>query len=176
MPETELTAQAIIEKLNLQPLPGEGGLYTQSYLSAEVILPSALPARYASQEKPYGTAIYFLLTSDPDSFSALHCLPTDEIYHFYLGDPVEMTLLHPDGRVQRVILGPRLLEGQQVQFVVPGGVWQGSRLAKGGDFGLLGTTMAPGFTPSDYIEGRREELLAQYPQACENILALTRLK
>ena len=104
----------------------------------------------------------------------MHKLPTDEIYHFYLGDPVEMLLLYPEGRGERVILGPDFLDGQHVQFVVPHDVWQGSHLVPGGRFALLGTTMAPGYDDTDYTGGRREELAAQYLEHTELIRQLTR--
>jgi predicted cupin superfamily sugar epimerase len=104
----------------------------------------------------------------------MHRLPTDEVYHFYLGDPVEMLLLHADGRAENHTLGPDLLHGQHVQFVVPHGVWQGSRLRDGGRYALLGTTMAPGFDPNGYEGGSREKLTAQYPVAADAIRRLTR--
>lgn len=85
-----------------------------------------------------------------------------------------MTLLYPDGSSRQVILGQDILNGQHVQFVAPGGVWQGTRLLPGGRFALAGTTMSPGFTPDDYEGGRREDLLRQYPNERERILALTR--
>src|SRR3990172_3020643 len=118
-----LTAKKLIEHLGLESLPVEGGRFRQTYCAAEKIPRSALPRRYRS-DKVFGTAIYYLLTSEADSFSALHQLPTDEVYHFYLGDPVEMLLLDPDGASRRVVLGQDILRGQQVQFVVPRGVWQ----------------------------------------------------
>jgi uncharacterized protein len=168
-----LTAEAIVEALRLQPLPEEGGLFRQTWLSSDRLPQQALPARYRS-EKAFGSAIYYLLTDEPDSFSALHRLPTDEVYHFYLGDPVEMLLLHPDGTGRQLVLGPQILEGQYVQLVVPRGVWQGSRLRPGGRFALLGTTMAPAFSPEDYEGGRRAQLQAAYPDEAGLIASLTR--
>src|SRR5581483_11176343 len=97
------------------------------------------------------TAIYYLLT--PDTVSAMHRLATDEIFHFYLGDPVEMLQLRPDGSHRVAILGPDLDAGQRPQIVVPRGVWQGARLVPGGRFALLGTTVAPGFDYADYETG-----------------------
>jgi hypothetical protein len=85
-----------------------------------------------------------------------------------------MTLLAPNGASRQVLMGHDLLNGQAVQFVVPAGVWQGSRLAAGGRFALVGTTMAPGFTPPDYEGGQRAALLAQYPHEAQRIRALTR--
>ncbi len=185
----DLDVEMLIQTFGLQRLPVEGGLYRQTYRSLEVIPSEALPGRYQGQgeegasPKPFSTAILYLLTSQladrhpagsPDSFSALHRLPTDEIYHFYLGDPLEMTLLYPDGSSRQVILGQDVFAGQQVQFVAPRGVWQGTRLVSGGRYALVGTTMAPGYTDSDYEPGDRALLLSQYPQESERILALTR--
>ena len=153
MGDAMLTAEQIIEHLELEPLPVEGGHYRQTYAAADDIAAEALPERY-SRAKPLCTAIYYLLTDQADSFSALHRLPTDEIYHFYLGDPVEMLLLHPEGTSEQVILGQDLRVGQNVQFVVPAGVWMGSRLRDGGQFALMGTTMAPGYD-NQGLRGRR---------------------
>ena len=141
------------------------------YRSAETIPPANLPSRYL-RTKAFSTAIYFLLTSD--TFSALHRLPTDEIYHFYLGDPVELLQLYPDGASARVVLGQDILNRQHVQYVAPREVWQGARLLPGGRFALLGTTMAPAFTSDDYRGGDREALLRQYPAQAELIRTLTR--
>ena len=168
-----LSASAIIDLLRLAPLPDEGGHFRQTWASDLVLPPAALGARYAGP-RAAGTAIYYLLSADEDSFSALHRLTTDEVYHFYLGDPVEQLLLHPDGRPETVILGSDLAGGERVQHVAPRGVWQGSRLRPGGQVALLGTTMAPGFDVKDYEPGVRETLLAQYPAAAEAIVALTR--
>ncbi len=168
-----LTAEQLIEHFDLKPLPVEGGYFKQTYRANETIPTEALPARYRS-DKVFGTAIYFLLTSDPESFSAMHILPSEEIYHFYLGDPVEMLLLYPDSRSERVVLGQDILNRQHVQFVVPRGVWQGSRLIPGGRCALLGTTMAPGFGHQDYVGGERDELIRRYPDRAEFIKELTR--
>ena len=180
MPGARLTAAQLIEALGLQPLPVEGGLFRQTYSSADQIDVNALPALYSGisvpgGKKPLGTAIYYLLTNEPDSFSAFHRLLTDEIFHFYLGDPFEMTLLYPDGLSRQIILGQDLLQGQQVQFIAPRGVWQGSRVQPGGEYSLIGTTMAPGYTDSDYEAGERDALLAAYPAEYERIIALTRI-
>ena len=168
-----LTAEQIIRHLRLEPLPVEGGYFRQTHCADEKIPADALPVRYTA-EKPFGTAIYFLLTAEPDCFSALHKLPTEEVYHSYLGDAVEMLLLHPEGRSERIILGHDILGGQRVQFTVPRGVWQGSRLLPGGRFALMGTTMAPGFTPPDFVGGDREELLREFPAEADLVRALTR--
>src|SRR6185369_1787456 len=116
-------------------------------------------------------AIYYLLT--PDTFSALHRLPADELFHFYSGDPVEMLQLAPDGSGRVVLIGNDLEAGQRPQVVVPRGTWQGCRLLAGGKVALLGTTVAPGFEFSHYEGGVRMELSAGYPDFSELITALT---
>jgi predicted cupin superfamily sugar epimerase len=168
-----MNAEQLVEALGLMPLEVEGGLYRQTYVAEESLSAEVLPARYGVA-KPMSTLIYYLLTDDPDSFSALHRLPTDEVYHFYLGDPVEMLQLHPDGSSDRVVLGSDVLSGQRVQYLAARDVWQGSRLVAGGRFALMGTTMAPGFTEDDYEGGEREGLIGQFPAQAELIRALTR--
>ncbi|MCI0432983.1 MAG: cupin domain-containing protein [Gemmatimonadetes bacterium] len=121
-----------------------------------------------SREHAPGTAIFYLHTTG--TFSALHRLPGDEVFHFYLGDPVEMLMLFSDGRHERVVLGPDV-ERMSVQHVVPGGTWQGSRLIHGGGYALLGTTMAPGFDFKDYDPGTRE-LVGQFPACAALVEAL----
>jgi predicted cupin superfamily sugar epimerase len=164
------TVEDLIVLLNLQPLPLEGGYFRETYRAVEQVSAAVLPARYG-RDKAVSTAIYYLLS--PDTFSALHRLPSDEVYHLYLGGPVEMLLLGEGwGRV--VLLGPDVASGQQPQVVVPQGVWQGSRLADGVAFALMGTTMAPGFDGADYEPGDCAALTAQYPAFSEQIRRLTR--
>jgi predicted cupin superfamily sugar epimerase len=152
------------------PLPFEGGHYRETYRSAETLEPGALPARFRSA-RSLATGIFYLLT--PDSRSALHRLPGDELFHFYLGDPVEMFLLPPDGASRRVVLGHDLRDGQHLQVVVPHGVWQGSRLVPGGRWALLGTTTAPGFEFDDLEMGDPESLMRQFPAQADAIRLLT---
>ena len=157
--------------LHLQPLAGEGGYFVQTYRAQDMIPHEALPSRYRNV-RSVGTAIYYLLT--PDTFSAVHRLPGDEIYHFYLGDPVELLQLAPDGTGKVQTLGPDLFQGMEVQLVVPHGIWQGSRLRAGGRFALMGTTMAPGFEYEDCELGQRAALLGSHSQFRDLIQALTR--
>ena len=164
------TPQELIKTLGLQPLPREGGFYRETYRSAERLPATVTPSRHAP-DRSLATAMYYLLT--PDSFSALHRLPSDEVYHFYLGSPVRMLQLFPDGTARTDILGPDVLAGQNVQLVVPAGVWQGSALEPGGTFALLGTTMTPGFEFADYEPGEREPLARQYPAFADIIRRLT---
>ena len=166
-----LNANQVKSLLNLEPHPAEGGYFRETYRSAESVQEDSLADRYPNA-RSFSTAIYYLLT--PETFSALHRLPTDEIYHFYLGDPIEMLQLQPDGSGQIVILGNDLLKGMQPQVVIPKGIWQGSRLIIGGEFALLGATMAPGFEFEDYEHGNRESLVSLYPRFSDKIRSLTR--
>jgi uncharacterized protein len=148
-----LAADDIKRLLRLEPLPDEGGFFRETYRSAT------------------STAIYYLLA--PGIFSAMHRLPGDEMFHFYLGDPVEMLQLQPDGSSRTITLGSDLMAGMEPQIVVLGGVWQGCRLKDGGRYALMGTTMSPGFDPRDFEPGNRDELMAAYPRERERIRALT---
>src|SRR5262249_32259265 len=100
----------------------------------------------------------------PTTFSELHRLATDEVFHFYTGGPVRMLQLFADGTGREVVLGPDVLAGQQPQLVVPRGVWQRSLLAPAGDFAVLGCAVAPGLDYADYETGDCAALVAQYPQ------------
>ena len=164
-----ITADEVIEILKLQRHPVEGGYFIETYRSAEVLPKEVLP--HNPGPRSLSTAIYYLLT--PTAISAMHRLPTDEVFHFYLGDPVEMVQLWPDGSTRVLQLGTDLRAGQLLQTTVPGGVWQGSILMPGGRFALLGATMAPGFDYADYVGGERDALATQYPEQMERIRKLT---
>lgn len=157
------TAAEIIDLLQLQPLPDEGGFFRQTYASAPL----------AGGARPAATAIYFLIT--PDGFSALHRMQADEIWHFYAGDPVEHLMIDPaagTGAITRLASG--LERGRRPQLAVPGGSWQGARLEPGGRWALLGCTMAPGWDDRDFELGRRSALITRFPQFADTIIAFTR--
>ena len=160
-----MTAQEIKALLNLQPHPIEGGSFRRTYTSTGT-------ADLPQGARAYGSAIYYLL--EPGTFSEMHTLDSDEIFHFYLGDPVEMLQLYPDGRSALFTLGHDLSAGQQVQLVVPAGVWQGTRLLSDGKVALLGCTVIPGFDFADYRNAGYGELAEKWPSQAERIRALTR--
>ena len=166
---TPLTAAEIKELLHLEPHPVEGGYFRRTYtakLAVEVERDSV------SATRAMGTAIYYLL--EPGTFSEMHVLDSDELFHFYLGDPVEMLQLWPDGSSRVVVLGPDLAAGQHVQLLVPAGVWQGTRLLSGGRVALLGCSVVPGFDFRDYVSGSCAPLTAKWPEMAEKIKQLTR--
>ena len=161
-----LSCTEVIDALKLEPLPLEGGYFRSTYTSEKSV------ASGRGHNQPVGTAIYFLITKD--NYSAIHRLKEDEIFHFYLGSPVVINELSPEEGLTKTVLGPNLAEGQVVQHRVNKNTWQGTRLIDGGEWALLGTTMAPGFAWEDFELGNRKELLSDYPEHQELILELTR--
>lgn len=167
---TKPTAQDVIDLLGLTPHPEEGGWFLETHRSDEQFAQTILPDRYA-RGRCHSTAIYYLLTSD--TYSHMHRLKTDEIFHFYAGSPCEMVQLHPDGSGETVVLGNDLLAGHRPQVRVPRDSWQGMHLLPGGDFALMGCTVAPGFEFADYAHGKRKALITGYPNFAAHIIQLT---
>jgi predicted cupin superfamily sugar epimerase len=168
-----ISPQEIIDLLQMQPLPVEGGYYAVTHHSSEKIVSNCLPDRYQNDRSITGS-IYFLATST--AFSALHKLITDEQYFYHMGDPLEMLLLGPEGKGAIKQLGIDLDAGQQPQLLAPRNWWQGSRPLPGGSFGftLISTSMSPAYEESDIEFGNREQLSMQYPGYAEMITSLTR--
>ena len=153
-PVPDLDPTAIIELLELEPLPEEGGRWRLAWIDERC------------------GAIYYLMR--PDDFSAMHRLTGPELWHFYAGAPVAMLLLGPDGAVTRPRLGIDLAGGERPLQPVETGVWMGARTT--GTWSLVGTTMAPPYDPDGFELGERDELIAAYPAAADDIVALTRLE
>ncbi|MGW0870925.1 cupin domain-containing protein [Streptomyces sp. NPDC002740] len=156
-----LTPEDLVAHYDLEPIPREGGLFRRTWAGPE-----------GPDGRPVGSAIVALLTAD--DFSALHRLPTDEVWHFYLGDPLVLLLLAPDGTSRTAVLGPDLLGGQQPQLTVPARTWMGARVAAGGAWTFFGCTMAPGFTYGDYEHGDAADLTARHPDRAALITGLCR--
>lgn len=163
-----VTAEDVIKRFGLKPLPGEGGFYAETHRDELMVS----PMDKSSHSPIASTAIYYLVT--PDSFSALHRLPKTEIFHFYGGDPVEMVQITEEGKIDHFILGSDFMSGQQVQVVVPKGVWQSTKLINGGHWALMGTTVAPGFDFQDLEMADQGVLIKRYPALCGAILSHTR--
>ena len=155
-----MNAAGIIEKLKLVPLAGEGGYFRRTYAASEKM-----------GARPCSTAIYYLVT--PESFSSLHRLQQDEMFHFYLGDPVEMLQITSEGVRSLRTLGSDLSAGQEPQVLAPGKVWQGTRLVGDGKWALLGCTVSPGFEYADNEIPERAKLLELFPQHAEWITKFT---
>lgn len=161
MPTTD--EERIIELLGLEPHP-EGGFFRETWRSPLAIggLPHGAP-RAAS------TAIYFLLPAG--SFSALHRVASDEVWHHYDGASVDLHLL--DGKSHTVVtLGHDLASGERPQHTVPAGVWQAA-VPRGDRFALCGATVAPGFDFTDFDLPTRDELLRLLPEHGDLVMRLT---
>ncbi len=164
-PSTQLTAAEIKSLLHLEAHPYEGGYFRRTYTSQ-------LNVELERGSRAAGTAIYYFL--EPGTFSEMHTLSSDELFHFYYGDPVEMLQLWPNGESNIVILGPDLAAGHQVQHLVPAGVWQGTKLLGDGKVALLGCSVTPGFDHADYTSASYQELAANWPEHAQRIRTLTR--
>jgi len=169
--EIRMKIDDIIRILNLEKHPEEGGFFKETFRSSETLMKRDEPNE-PGKKRSLNTAIYYFLT--PDTCSRIHRLKTDEIFHFYLGDPVEMIQLYPDSSGKIFKIGNDIFNGFVPQILVPKKVWQGCRLITGGRFALMGTTMSPGFDYSDYEPGKREILIQQYREFKEIITYLTR--
>ena len=167
------SAAALIKHFNMARIPQEGPWFALTYNSPDVLARAALPERYDGP-RATGSAIIALVTRT--DFSAMHRLKTDEMWHYYGGDPLEMLILHPNGNGEVVVLGPDVLAGQKLQYVVPRGSWQGARpRGKSRDsYAIFGDTLAPAFEYSDFEMGYRDELQKAYPHQAASIEQLTR--
>lgn len=150
----------MIRLLQLEPHP-EGGYFRETYRSGESIDVQGLPERYTA-ERSISTAIFFLL--DAHSFSAFHRLRSDEIWHYYLGDPLEVKWINPDGSLTEIRMGHQFGRGERLQVMIPAGCWFTAALVPGGKWALIGCTVAPGFDFQDFELADRESLVAANPQ------------
>lgn len=163
------SAAGWIKSLRLEPHP-EGGHYREVYRSAEFVSGRDLPPRYGGR-RPFSTSIYFLLKSG--EVSRFHRLKSDEIWHYYAGGPIRLSVISPDGVLTTVRLGRRSEDGTRLQAVVPSGSWFGAELVRRRSYALVGCTLAPGFDFDDFELGRRTDLLALYPRHKHVIRRLT---
>lgn len=166
---TSPTVDQLVTQFQLEPHP-EGGFFRETYRASEKIPHGSLPKRFKG-DRSHSTAIYFLIPKD--KFSSLHRIQADEAWHFYLGGPMTVVQISPDGKVEKIVLGQDILKGQKVQHVVPAGYWFGAYPNPGTDYSLVGCTVAPGFDFADFEMGNRADLLKQFPQAKDVITQLT---
>ncbi len=153
----------MIHHFQMEPMGHESLFFRQTY-AAVGKTPEGIPN---------STATVALMTDAPDSFSDMHRLSRDEVWHFYLGDPIELLLLN-NGQHELRVLGPDVLAGELIQTVVPAGVWMGARVRPGGDWAVFGNTVAPGFTLDCFEAGDADELARAYPACAALIRALVR--
>jgi predicted cupin superfamily sugar epimerase len=149
----------------------EGGAYREAYRSELTLPRSALPLLFQGN-RPASTSIYFLLTKG--EFSAFHRIASDELWHFYYGDPLLVFEIGHSGRLTEHVLGPDPEQGQAFQTTVKAGSWFASAPAPGGEYALVGCTVAPGFDFADFELADRDALARQFPEHAELIRRLTR--
>jgi predicted cupin superfamily sugar epimerase len=165
------SAEYWVSMYNLQTHP-EGGYYAETYRSSEGIAREALPERFHGA-RSFSTGIYFLLESS--DFSAFHRIKSDEMWHFYAGESLEVFVIDPEnGELEVIKMGADPAKGETFQAVVPAGTWFASRPAHGSSYSLVGCTVAPGFDFADFEMAGRAALTAQYPQHAALIAELTR--
>lgn len=162
--------QTWIDRLSLQPHP-EGGYWGPAFRADEQIRPAGLPERYRGVRELW-SSIYFMVTEE--GFSAFHRLQTDELWHFYTGDPLRLHLIHPDGRYESLVLGPDWEQEQVFQMLVRRETWFAAEVAEGGCFSLCGCTLSPGFAYADFALGQRDQLIQTFPAYARLITLLTR--
>jgi len=161
-------AETLVLMLGLEPHP-EGGYYRELYRSDEQIPAAGLPGRYEGP-RACSTGIYYLLRTGDRS--RLHRVRSDELWHYYDGDPVTLHVLHEDGSHQRIILGPPP-EGEGWQIAVRHDVWFGAETEGPAGYALVGCTVAPGFDYADFELADPDALLARFPQHAELIRRLS---
>ena len=169
VPNNSRDARYWIQKLQLEPHP-EGGYYRQTYKSSLMIPAKCLPAHAGARAA--STAIYFLM--EGKNFSAFHRLRSDEIWHFYVGSPLQVHVLDTAGAYATLLLGNDPDAGQLLQAVVPAENWFASHVADWTSWALVGCTVAPGFDFADFELGSHAELGSKYPKHRQLIKLLTR--
>lgn len=129
-----MKAADIIKALAMQPHP-EGGWYTETYRDEH------------GGERGHSTAIYYLLEAG-DRSHWHRVLDAAEVWHYYAGAPLLLSLSQTGTGITEITLGPDVIAGERPQGVVPAGWWQSARST--GAFTLVGCTVAPGFTFSTF--------------------------
>ncbi|HVA67463.1 MAG TPA: cupin domain-containing protein [Elusimicrobiota bacterium] len=160
---------ALIRLYNLRPHP-EGGYFRETYRAGKALPRAALGSAFGGA-RSCSTAVYFLLAQG--EFSRLHRIKSDEVWHFYLGGPLSIAQISPEGAIETVILGRDAEAGQTLQHAVPAGWWFGAYPAPGSGYSLVGCTVSPGFDFADLELGRRADLLGLFPHAKAIIERLT---
>jgi hypothetical protein len=164
----ELTADEIRNLLKLEA-NATCGFVRVTFLSKQSITPGGLPAPFADG-RPLGSALYFMVT--PGAPVRLHRIRNDQLYHYYLGDPLEVFLLHADGTTERIIVGPNLRNGQHVQLLIPGNTFHTARLIGHRRWFLGASTEWPGVMPADVEIGNVDELAKKYPAVAADLRAI----
>jgi predicted cupin superfamily sugar epimerase len=163
----DLTAEEVCRLLKLEP-HGTCGFVRVTFISKRRIAPGGLGAPFLDG-RPAGSALYFMVT--PDAPVRLHRIRNDQLYHRYLGDPIEVLMLHENGTSERAVVGPDLRAGQCVQLLIPGNTFHTARVIGQGRWFLGGSTEWPGVERVDVEIGDVEALAAKYPDVADDLRA-----
>ena len=161
----DLTADDLRRLLKLEP-HATCGFVRVTFVSKERIAPGGLPAPFADG-RPAGSALYFMVT--PGAPVRLHRIRNDQLYHYYLGDPIEVLMLRDDGTAQRAVVGPDLRNGQFVQLLIPGNAFHTARVTGRRRWFLGASTEWPGVEPADVEIGEVEALAEKYPEVAAEL-------
>lgn len=164
-----LTAGEIIEQLHLEPHP-TCGFVAETYRSRQRIAPGGLVAPFADGRQ-LGSGLYFMVT--PERPVRLHRIRNEQQYHRYLGDPLEVLALYPDGTHALHVLGPDLAGGQTFQLFLPGGTFHTARVVGTGSWFLGASTEWPAVEPEDVEFANPDHIAEQFPDAAHLIERFT---
>ena len=163
----DLTAEEIRALFKLEP-HATCGFVRVTFVSEKWIGPGGLPPPFA-EGRSAGSALYFMVT--PEAPVRLHRIRNDQLYHYYLGDPIEVLMLHTDGTTERAAVGPDLRAGQRVQLLIPGNTFHTARILGGGQWFLGASTEWPAVEPADVEIGDVDSLAEEYPDMADDLRA-----
>ena len=167
---TSLPAAYWIDRLHLTRHV-EGGWYGEVYRADLLFTQQQLPDSFTGT-RPSSTHIYFLL--EKGNFSAFHRIKSDELWHFYYGDPLTIYEIDKDGKLIEHLLGNDPSAGQSFFCCIKAGNWFGSKVNAESNYSLVGCTVSPGFDFADFEMADRSALLKEFPHYEEIITTLTR--
>jgi len=165
-----MTAEEVRALLKLEP-HATCGFVRLTYVSRQSIAPGGLPPPF-SNGRPLGSALYFMVTQDRSV--RLHRIRNEQLYHYYLGDPLEVIMLHADGSSEHVVVGPDLRAGQQLQLFIPGNTFHTARLVGSGRWFLGASTEWPGVEPADVETGDLNAMVVKYPKVAAELQAFAK--
>jgi predicted cupin superfamily sugar epimerase len=166
--DSEMTAADVETLLGLKP-NATCGYVRVTYVSGLEVAAGGMAAPFDGK-RPVGSALYFMVT--PEEPVKLHRIRNDQLYHYYLGDPLEVLLLRNGG--ERVVVGPDIRAGHRVQFLIPGNTFHTARVIGRKKWFLGASTEWPGVIPADVELGDADKLAAEFPAVAGDVRAFPR--